>query len=136
MLHEVTASDLDITHIVSPVRKLLKNVKIFNGDVDRIDLETKTVHVSHGKEHHHHELNYDHLVLGLGSVTNFYGNRGLEKNALTMKSLGDDIVCPQSHDLEPRRSRFRMLPEGPRALIKFRRCRWRLRRRRNDRRDK
>ncbi|HSU24591.1 MAG TPA: FAD-dependent oxidoreductase, partial [Pyrinomonadaceae bacterium] len=44
MLHEVAASDLDITHIVSPVRKLLKNVKIFNGDVERIDLETKTVH--------------------------------------------------------------------------------------------
>src|SRR5438552_3781639 len=31
MLHEVAASDLDITHIVSPVRKLLKRVKIFNG---------------------------------------------------------------------------------------------------------
>jgi NADH dehydrogenase len=30
-------------------------------------------------------------VLGLGSVTHFYGLPGLEKNALTMKSLGDAL---------------------------------------------
>src|SRR5436189_4415259 len=70
MLHEVAASDLDITHIVSPVRKLLKRVKVFNGDVESIDLENKTIHVSHGQTHHHHELEYDHLVLSLGSITN------------------------------------------------------------------
>lgn len=91
MLHEVAASDLDITHIVSPVRKLLKRIKVFNGNVESLDLRSKTIHVSHGKEHHHHELEYDHLVLSLGSITNFYGNKGLEDNALTMKSLGDAI---------------------------------------------
>ena len=91
MLHEVAASDLDITHIVSPVRKLLKRVQIFNGNVEYIDLESKAVHVSHGEHHHKHELHYDHLVLSLGSITNFYGNKGLEDNALTMKSLGDAI---------------------------------------------
>ena len=39
MLHEVAASDLDITHIVSPVRKLLRNVQIFNGHVEGVDLD-------------------------------------------------------------------------------------------------
>ena len=39
MLHEVAASDLDITHIVSPLRKLLKRTSIFIGDVESIDLE-------------------------------------------------------------------------------------------------
>ena len=38
MLHEVAASDLDLTHIVNPVRKLLKRVQFFDGDVDDIDL--------------------------------------------------------------------------------------------------
>ena len=76
MLHEVAAGDLDITHIVSPARKLLKKVKVFNGDVESIDLRQKIVRVSHGKEHHEHELRYDHLVLSLGSITNFYGNQG------------------------------------------------------------
>src|ERR1043166_8452260 len=39
MLHEVAASDLDVTHIVNPVRKMLKRTKLFLGDVQRIDLE-------------------------------------------------------------------------------------------------
>ncbi len=91
MLHEVAASDLDMTHIVNPVRKLLRRVEFFDGDVEYVDLQRKTVGVSHGTEHHHHDLEYDHLVLGLGSITNFYGLPGLEDRALTMKSLGDAI---------------------------------------------
>lgn len=43
MLHEVAASDLDLTNIVSPVRKLLKHVNFFAGDVESIDLEHKRV---------------------------------------------------------------------------------------------
>jgi len=91
MLHEVAASDLDITHIVNPIRKLLRRVRFFDGDVEQIDLVNKRVAVSHGHEHHHHELEYDHLVLALGSITNFYGLPGLAENSLTMKSLGDAI---------------------------------------------
>jgi NADH dehydrogenase len=36
-------------------------------------------------------LPYDHLVLALGSITNFFNLPGLEDQALTMKSLGDAI---------------------------------------------
>jgi len=91
MLHEVAASDLDLSNIVNPVRKLLKNTSFFAGEVEAIDLERRLVKVSHGFNHHHHELPYDHLVIGLGSITNFFNLPGLEKRALTMKSLGDAI---------------------------------------------
>jgi NADH dehydrogenase len=91
MLHEVAASDLDMTHIVNPIRKLLRRVKFVEGEVESVDLGTRRVVVSHGGEHHHHEIEYDHLVLGLGAVTNFYGLPGVEERALTMKSLGDAI---------------------------------------------
>src|SRR5215208_1082446 len=60
MLHEVAASDLDITHIVNPVRKLLHRANFFEGDVEYIDLPNKCVGVSHGYEPHQHELPYDH----------------------------------------------------------------------------
>ncbi|MBX7221959.1 MAG: NAD(P)/FAD-dependent oxidoreductase [Blastocatellia bacterium] len=90
MLHEVAASDLDITHIVNPIRKLLKRVNFFHGDVETIDLPNRTVVVSHGDTHHHHELEYDHLVVALGSITNFFDLPGKER-AMTMKSLGDAI---------------------------------------------
>ena len=91
MLHKVAASDLDLTHIVNPIRKLLKRVQFFDGDVDEIDLPGRKVIVSHGTEHHSHELEYDHLVIALGSITNFFSLPGLEERALTMKSLGDAI---------------------------------------------
>lgn len=91
MLHEVAASDLDITDIVSPIRKLVRRVRFFQARVEAVDLERRAVEVSHGAEHHHHRLEYDHLVLALGSVTNFHGLPGLEESSVTMKSLGDAI---------------------------------------------
>src|ERR687884_527970 len=49
MLHEVAACDLDITHIVNPIRKLLRRVQFFDGEVDYIDLPNRRVGVSHGQ---------------------------------------------------------------------------------------
>ena len=91
MLHEIAASDLDITNIVNPVRKMLRHVDFFAGDVESIDLEKRAVVVSHGFDHHTHTLEYDHLVLALGSITNFFKIPGLEERAFTMKSLSDAI---------------------------------------------
>lgn len=90
MLHEVAASDLDITHIVNPIRKLLKRIRFFHGTVESIDLSRKLVVASHATDHHHHELEYDYLLMALGSETNFHNLPGWE-NAVTMKSLGDAI---------------------------------------------
>jgi len=93
MLHEVAASDLDLTNIVSPVRKLLRRVQFFAGDVDAIDLDRRTVTLSHGTPgRHDHEMRYDYLVLGLGSVTNLSKPDGLNGRVMTMKSLGDAIA--------------------------------------------
>ena len=91
MLHEVAASDLDLTNIVNPIRKLLRRVNFFAGEVENVDLRARKVTVSHGFDAHTHDLDYDHLVLALGSITNFYNIPGLEERALTMKSLGDAI---------------------------------------------
>jgi NADH dehydrogenase len=92
MLHEIAACDLDITHIVNPVHKMLRRVHFFPGDVEAIDLPDKRVVVSHGFEQHTHEFEYDHVVIALGSVTNFFNIPGLQERAVTMKSLGDAIA--------------------------------------------
>jgi NADH:quinone reductase (non-electrogenic) len=96
MLHEVAASDLDLTHIVNPVRKLLSRVRFFLGDVESVDLAAKQVVVSHGSDGHSHALDFEHLVVALGCTTNFYGLPGLEERALAMKSLGDAIALRNS----------------------------------------
>jgi len=91
LLHEVAASDVDITHIVNPIRKLLHKVNFFHGEVRGIDLPSKRIQVVHGPGHHPHEIAYDYLVIALGGRTNFYDIPGLREHALTMKSLGDAI---------------------------------------------
>ena len=91
MLHEVAASDIDITHLVSPLRALLKHATVFVGEVAGIDCQAHRVTVTHGADVHRHELPFDHLVIALGSTTNFYGLPGLETRALTMRTLGDAI---------------------------------------------
>ena len=92
MLHEVAASDLDLTHIVNPIRKMLRHVRFFEGEVQSVDLVHRCVVVAHGFDQHTHSLEYDHIVFALGCVTNFYNIQGLQERAVTMKSLGDAIA--------------------------------------------
>lgn len=91
MLHEVAAGDLDLTNIVNPIRKLLKCVTFFEGQVETIDLRERRVVVSHGFDGHPHEIRFDQIVLALGSTTQYFGLPGVEENALTMKSLSDAV---------------------------------------------
>lgn len=91
MLHEVAASDIDLTHIVNPIRKMLRHVNFFHAEVHGIDLHNKTVRVAHSADQHVHDLPYDQLVIALGCTTNFFKLPGLEESAFTMKSLGDAI---------------------------------------------
>jgi len=93
MLHEVAASDLDVTHIVNPIRKLLRRSEFIQGDVTGIDLERRSVRVRHGVEApHEHELRFDHVVLALGSTTNFFDTPGVAERAFPMRSLGDALA--------------------------------------------
>ena len=91
MLHEIAASDLDITTIVNPIRKMVKRTQFIAADVEKIDIEKKRVTIVHGFDRHSHVLTCDHLVLALGSVPNFHGMANLERYAFTMKSLEDAI---------------------------------------------
>jgi NADH:ubiquinone reductase (H+-translocating) len=91
MLHEVAASDLEMNTIVNPLRKLLRRAKTFIGNIETINLERRCVAVTHGFDRHVHELSYDHLIIALGSSTNFFGLPGLQDATLTIKTLDDAI---------------------------------------------
>jgi NADH:ubiquinone reductase (H+-translocating) len=120
MLHEVAASDLDLTHIVNPIRKLLRRAAFFHGAVRRVDLEEKVVEVAHGVDDDHvHRLEYDHLVLALGSVTNFFGTPGLAEHAFTMKTLADAIALRNRIIDSLEESDFECFPEVRRRLMTF-----------------
>jgi NADH:quinone reductase (non-electrogenic) len=91
MLHEIAASDLDVSTIANPIRKMVGRTQFIAADVESIDASKRSVTIVHGFDRHRHILGYDHLILALGSVPNFYGMEGLEQRALTMRSLEDAI---------------------------------------------
>jgi NADH:ubiquinone reductase (H+-translocating) len=74
---------------VNPARKLLRHTRFLAAEVEKIDLEKREVIVAHGFDRHLHAIQFDHLVLGLGNVTDLRGVPGLSDHALTMKTLGD-----------------------------------------------
>ncbi len=89
MLPEVPSSSVEPRHIISPIRALFRRVKFRNSTVHSIDLEKQVVAASHCAACQQYTLGFDHLVLALGSRTNFYGIPGVAENALPMKTLSD-----------------------------------------------
>src|SRR5437879_8679062 len=67
MLDEVAAGDLEPAYICNPLRKLLRDVTVFNGEIKAIDLAARQVTISYGIRELTRELPFDHLVLALGS---------------------------------------------------------------------
>ena len=90
MLHEVTGSDVAVTDIVQPLRKMLRRTRVgIAKSKPWIWLRSRYVYASRlGRSV---DLRYDQLVLALGAVTNFFNTPGLADHALTMKTLGDAI---------------------------------------------
>src|SRR5262245_38929355 len=120
MLHEVAASDLDLTHIVNPIRKLLRRAAFFHGDVLEVDLQKKAITVTHGVDGSHpHRLAYDHLIIALGAVTNFFGTPGLAERAFTMKTLGDAIALRNRIIDSLEEGDFECCPEVRRRMMTF-----------------
>jgi NADH:ubiquinone reductase (H+-translocating) len=87
MLVEVATSGLEPTHITTPLRTSLKRTRVLRSRVTSIDLERRQVHLK--DEGSQTGLHYDHLVLALGSVSNYPGNTAIAENALEFKTLAD-----------------------------------------------
>ena len=87
MLVEVATSGLEPTHITTPLRTSLKRTRVLRSRVTSIDLERRQVHLK--DEGPQTGIHYDHLVLALGSVSNYLGNTAVAENALEFKTLAD-----------------------------------------------
>ncbi|NLF14988.1 MAG: FAD-dependent oxidoreductase, partial [Anaerolineaceae bacterium] len=91
MLHEAASGVIQPGLIIAPVRRVLRNRRpIFVRDrVDAIDLDERRVRLCRG------EIDYDILVIALGSVTNFYGIDSVRQRALEIKNAddADEVRC-------------------------------------------
>ncbi|WP_019587517.1 NAD(P)/FAD-dependent oxidoreductase [Deinococcus apachensis] len=82
-LHEAAAHNTPVT---LPLTPLLRGtgVHLEQAQVENVDVDAKEVTLKDGRV-----LTYDTLVVGLGSVTNFYRIPGLAENAAELKQLSD-----------------------------------------------
>jgi NADH:ubiquinone reductase (H+-translocating) len=92
MLTEVVGGEVDPADIVAEVRSFSPRITFVQGRVDKIDPQTKSVMVSVGDEtsdipQMQRTLHADHLVIALGSITNFHHISGLEQHSLTIKTV-------------------------------------------------
>ena len=91
MLAEVASGALEAQHIAAPIRAACPFTDFIHGDVERIDTEQRQVTVRSRRSTTPQAVPYDHLVLAMGSVPNFYGLPGLAEHAITLKTLEDAV---------------------------------------------
>jgi len=88
MLHEVASGGIETRHIATPIRRL-RNPRRFRfqrARVEGIDLRRRAVATDRG------EIDYDVLVLALGSETDTRIIEGRERHVLGLKTLEDGIT--------------------------------------------
>ena len=91
MIYQVVAGSVEPSFISFPLRILLRQkgtagrFKFMRSRVRSIDVERKKVITDDV------ELEWDYLVIALGSTANFFGMNEIEKNALRFRSLRDAI---------------------------------------------
>lgn len=99
MLPEIVSGTIESRHIVTPIRSFCKNSRFYEAQVKSLDFTQKQVTISHNigrhdvetDKIHEHIINYDCLVIALGSEDNFFGNSNIQKYGFTLKTIEDAI---------------------------------------------
>jgi len=93
LLYQVATAGLAADHVAHPVRGALRKsgVKFRMGSPISVDHKNKTVKLDSSET-----LEFDHLVVALGSATADFGVKGVMENALGMKSVHEAIgICAE-----------------------------------------
>ena len=88
LLYQVATSGLEPDSIAYPIRKIFKNQQRFHfrmASVEKINTADSILETNIGS------LNYDYLVIAAGTTTNFFGMKGVEKYAMTMKTVSEAL---------------------------------------------
>ena len=89
LLTDIISGAIETTHVVVPLRRMLPDVNVEVGDVEEIDTHTRCVTVRKRQSDRSFTVEYDALVLALGSVTDFRAVPGMADHAVGVRSLGD-----------------------------------------------
>ncbi len=88
LLYQVATGGLEAGSIAYPIRKVIQEYKDFYfrlTSVKEIDTQNKKIISEIG------DLHYDYLVIATGSKTNYFGNKEIERNAMSMKTIPQSL---------------------------------------------
>lgn len=89
LLADILSGTIETTHVVAPLRRMLPDVEVEVGYVERIEPENRLVWVRHRQDEERFPLGYDAVILALGSVTDFRAVPGMAEHAIGVRNLGD-----------------------------------------------
>ncbi|NIP62352.1 MAG: FAD-dependent oxidoreductase [Nitrosopumilaceae archaeon] len=92
LLPQVASGMIETRHVIAPIRTILKKTTFYEGKIKNIDPYGKVVTTWGTNERRGISLHYDYLVVALGSETNFFGLKDVERYSYTMKTLNDAVI--------------------------------------------
>ncbi len=95
LVPEVLAGKIQPGNILNPLRKIYSRARFRNGEIEKIDLERKEVIYSRGLDGKEFRINYDHLVLDIGSIQNLNLFPGMAEHTLRLKAFADILQTRQ-----------------------------------------
>lgn len=88
LLYQVATGGLEAGSIAYPIRKVIQEYKDFYfrlTSVKEIDTKNQKIISEIG------DLHYDYLVIATGSKTNYFGNKEIERNSMSMKTIPQSL---------------------------------------------
>jgi NADH dehydrogenase len=88
LLYQVATGGLEAGSIAYPIRKVIQDYPDFYfrlTSVKEIDTQEQKVISEIG------DLHYDYLVIATGSKTNYFGNKEIERNSMSMKTIPQSL---------------------------------------------
>ncbi len=88
LLYQVATGGLEAGSIAYPIRKVIQEYNDFYfrlTSVKEIDTQNQKIISEIG------DLHYDYLVIATGSKTNYFGNKEIERNAMSMKTIPQSL---------------------------------------------
>ena len=88
LLYQVATGGLEAGSIAYPIRKVIQHYKDFYfrlTSVKEIDTANQKIISEIG------DLHYDYLVIAIGSKTNYFGNKEIERNSMSMKTIPQSL---------------------------------------------
>ncbi|NDE51497.1 MAG: hypothetical protein EB029_04550, partial [Actinobacteria bacterium] len=93
LLYQVATAGLAADHVAHPIRSALRKtkVKFRMGSPISIDHKNKSIKLDSSEV-----LDFDYLIVALGSATNDFGVKGVAEHALGMKSVNEALLIRSS----------------------------------------